>query len=111
ALVIAGKHLELLASRDYTRLRALTGAGDDALREAQRLIQALNPRPGAAFARVETRYVVPDVIVRKHRGAWRASLNPDAMPRLKINRLYAEIAAGSRAGAASGLSSQLQEAR
>jgi RNA polymerase sigma-54 factor len=111
ALEISGKHLELLASRDYTRLRALTGANDDALREAQRLIQAVNPRPGAAFARVETRYVVPDVIVRKHRGSWRASLNPDAMPRLKINRLYAEIAAASRAGAASGLSSQLQEAR
>src|SRR5260370_8159485 len=32
------------------------------------------------------------------------------MPRLRINRLYAELAAGARNGA-SGLSSQLQEAR
>jgi RNA polymerase sigma-54 factor len=110
ALEIAEKHLELLAGRDYTRLRALTGATDDALRAAQRLIQGLNPRPGAAFARVEARYVVPDVIVKKTRNTWRASLNPDAMPRLRINRLYAELAAGSRGGAA-GLSSQLQEAR
>ena len=109
ALEIAEKHLELLASRDYTRLRNATGAADEALRAAQRLIQALNPRPGAAFARIEARYVVPDVIVRKSRGAWRASLNSDAMPRLRINRLYAEFAAGSRGGA--GLSSQLQEAR
>jgi len=109
ALEIAEKHLELLASRDYTRLRAITGADDDALRAAQRLIQGLNPRPGAAFARVEARYVVPDVIVKKTRSTWRASLNPDAMPRLRINRLYAELAAGSRGG--SGLTSQLQEAR
>ena len=110
ALEIAGKHLELLAGRDYTRLKNLTGAGHDALRAAQRLILALNPRPGAAFARVETRYVIPDVVVRKSRNVWRATLNAEAMPRLRINRLYAELAAGAR-NVASGLSSQLQEAR
>jgi RNA polymerase sigma-54 factor len=109
ALEIVEKHLELLAARDYTRLKALTGANEDSLRAAQRLIQALNPRPGSAFAKVEARYVIPDVIVRKVRNVWRASLNPDAMPRLRINRLYAEIAAAARSGA--GLSSQLQEAR
>jgi RNA polymerase sigma-54 factor len=108
ALEIADKHLELLANRDYTRLKIVTGANDDALRAAQRLILALNPRPGAAFAKVEARYVVPDVIVRKTRNVWRASLNPDAMPRLRINHLYAELAAGARNG---GISSQLQEAR
>jgi RNA polymerase sigma-54 factor len=113
ALEIAGKHLELLASRDYTRLKSVTGAGEEALRAAQRLIQALNPRPGAAFAKIEARYVVPDVIVKKTRNVWRASLNPDAMPKLRINRLYAELAAGSRGGSggANSLSSQLQEAR
>jgi RNA polymerase sigma-54 factor len=110
ALEIAEKHLELLASRDYTRLKSATGAGEELLRAAQRFIQALNPRPGAAFARVEARYVIPDVIVRKTRNVWRASLNPDAMPKLRINRLYAELASGARNGASS-LSSQLQEAR
>ena len=110
ALEIADKHLELLASRDYTRLKSATGASDDTLRAAQRLIQALNPRPGASFAKIEARYVIPDVIVRKSRNVWRASLNPDAMPRLRINRLYAELAAGARSGGP-GISSQLQEAR
>jgi RNA polymerase sigma-54 factor len=109
ALEIVEKHLELLAARDYTRLKSLTGAGDDALRAAQRLIQALNPRPGAAYARIEARYVIPDVVVKKVRNVWRASLNSDAMPRLRINRLYAELAAAARSGA--GISSQLQEAR
>jgi RNA polymerase sigma-54 factor len=112
ALAIVEKHLELLASRDYTRLKSATGASEEALRAAQRLIQGLNPRPGAAFAKVEARYVVPDVIVKKTRNVWRASLNPDAMPRLRINRLYAELAAGARAsGGGNSLSSQLQEAR
>jgi RNA polymerase sigma-54 factor len=109
AMRIVENHLELLAARDYTRLKSATGADEEALRAAQRLIQTLNPRPGASFAKLEARYVTPDVIVKKVRGVWRASLNPDAMPRLRINRLYAELAAAARSGA--GISSQLQEAR
>ncbi|MGH8689077.1 MAG: RNA polymerase factor sigma-54 [Burkholderiales bacterium] len=110
ATEITERHLELLASRDWVRLRSLTGAQEAELRAAQKLIQSLNPRPGSAFARVETRYMIPDVIVRKHRNVWRASLNPEAMPRLRINRLYADLAGGGRNGT-HALSSQLQEAR
>ena len=111
ARTICEQHLELLASRDYARLRQLTGADEDALRAAQQLIRGLNPRPGAAFARVETRYVVPDVVVRKVKGVWRASLNQEAMPRLRVNRLYAELAARPRGAGGNALASQLQEAR
>jgi RNA polymerase sigma-54 factor len=110
AIEIAQHHLQLLANRDYARLRSLTGAQEDALRAAQKLIQSLNPRPGAAFARLEARYMIPDVIVRKVKNVWRASLNPEAMPRLRINRLYADLA-GSARNASNALASQLQEAR
>jgi len=110
AIEIAEKHLPLLAGRDYARLKSLTGASEESLRAAQKLILGLNPRPGAAFARVETRYMIPDVIVRKLKGVWRASLNPEAMPRLRINRLYADLAGSARNGS-NALASQLQEAR
>jgi RNA polymerase sigma-54 factor len=110
ATEIAHKHLQLLASRDYARLRSLTGAQEEELRAAQKLIQSLNPHPGAAFARIETRYMIPDVIVRKVKSVWRASLNPEAMPRLRINRLYADLA-GSARNSSNALASQLQEAR
>jgi RNA polymerase sigma-54 factor len=111
ALAICEQHLELLASRDYVRLKQVTGADDEALRAAQQLIRGLNPRPGAAFARIETRYVMPDVMVRKVKGVWRASLNQEAMPRLRVNRLYAELAARPRGSGGNALASQLQEAR
>jgi len=111
ALAICERHLGLLASRDYVRLKQATAANDDALRAAQHLIQSLNPHPGAAFARVETRYVVPDVIVRKHKGVWRAVLNQEAMPRLRVNQLYARLAARPRGSGGNALASQLQEAR
>ncbi|MEO8145233.1 MAG: RNA polymerase factor sigma-54 [Betaproteobacteria bacterium] len=111
ALTICEQHLKLLASRDYVRLKNLTGADDEALRAAQALIRGLNPRPGAAFAKVEARYVIPDVVVRKSKGVWRASLNQEAMPRLRVNRLYAELAARPRGSGGNALATQLQEAR
>jgi len=110
ALAIVESHLDLLASRDYARLRSATGANEEQLRAAHRFIRGLNPRPGAAFARVEARYVVPDVVLRKVRNVWRVSLNAEAMPRLRINRLYAELAANGRNGG-KALASQMQEAR
>ena len=110
AATIAELHLESLAQRDYSRLKQLVGATDDELRAAQRLILKLNPHPGAAFSNTETRYVIPDVIVRRIKGIWRASLNREAMPRLRINRLYASLLGGSRNGSNS-MSGQLQEAR
>ena len=60
---------------------------------------------------MEARYVVPDVVVRKMKGVWRTSLNQEAMPRLRVNRLYAELAARPRNSGGNALASQLQEAR
>ena len=111
ALAIARTHLALLAARDFTRLKKLLQCDDDSLRGAQHLIQHLNPRPGAAFSPLETRYIVPDVLVRKSKGVWVASLNPDAMPKLRINRMYADILQSNRNNSGSQMSLQLQEAR
>jgi len=108
ALRIVRNHLDQLAARDYLRLRKAVACSEDELRQAHALILTLNPRPGAQFTATDTRYILPDVLVRKVRGAWTAALNREAMPRLRINRLYAEILQGSRG---SGLSSQLQEAK
>ncbi len=111
ALAVAREHLELLASRDFARLKKILQCEDDELRQAQRLIQSLNPRPGAAFSQPETRYVVSDVIVKKTKNVWVATLNPDAMPKLRINRMYADILQNSRNQSGGQLSQQLQEAR
>ncbi|KXB29658.1 RNA polymerase sigma-54 factor [Dechloromonas denitrificans] len=110
ALVIVEKHLELLAARDFTKIRRLTGCDDEILKAAQALIVSLNPRPGARFAQIEARYITPDVMVKKLKGKWTAYINPDAYPRLRINRLYAEILSRQRRGNGN-LSGQLQEAR
>ncbi len=111
ALRIVCEHLPLLTGRDFTKLKKLTGCDDDALRAAHSLIRSLNPRPGAQYAPLDTRYITPDVIVKKVRHQWQVTINPDAYPRLRINRLYAQLLSGQRRGDQGGLSGQLQEAR
>jgi RNA polymerase sigma-54 factor len=111
ATAIVAEHLEQLANRDYARIKKALGCEDDALRDAQTLIRSLNPRPGAQFAALDTRYIVPDVVVRKLRGSWVVNLNQEAMPRLRINRLYANLLRQQRNNGGSNLAGQLQEAK
>jgi len=111
ALALVREHLDLLAARDYSKLKKLLKCGDDILRGTQQLITSLNPRPGAAFSDEEARYIVPDVVVKKVKGMWRASLNPDAMPKLRINRMYADILHRNRDASLQQLAGQLQEAK
>ena len=113
ALIICQRHLELLARRDFKRLAAATGADEELVREAQALIVQCEPKPGRAFEQTETYAVVPDVIVRRTGRGLKVALNPDVMPKLRINDLYAQALRGSRGanGANAGLSSRLQEAR
>ncbi len=108
ALDIAGGHLDLLAAHDYTRIKRQLQCDDECLREAQVLITGLNPHPGAQWSAESPRYVVPDVIVDCHRATWRVRLNDAAMPRLKVNEMYARIL---QRNSGAGLASQLQEAR
>ncbi len=111
ALAIVHQHLPLLAARDFSRLKRLVSCDDNALRLAQRLIQSLNPWPGASFTHMEARYIIPDVTVRKIKNVWTASLNSEAVPRLRVNRLYADILQSQRGASGGQLSQQLQEAR
>jgi RNA polymerase sigma-54 factor len=111
ALRIVSQHLGLLAAHDFAKLKKTLHCDDDALRTAHALIVQLNPKPGAEFGQRVSDYVVPDVIVERHQGNWRARLNSDAMPRLRINQIYASILQQRGEKSAQQLSSQLQEAR
>jgi RNA polymerase sigma-54 factor len=110
ALKLVGEHFPLLAAREFVRLQQLLGCTDSDLHVARTLIRTLNPKPGLRFGPDDTRYVVPDVVVSKVRGRWVATLNPAVLPRIRINRAYADIA-GSRSSGGVQMSRQLQEAR
>jgi RNA polymerase sigma-54 factor len=111
ALKVVDGHLALLANRDVTKLKRLLHTDDAGVRGVRDLVRTLNPRPGASFAREESAYVVPDVIVRKIRGQWVAALNDAAMPKLRLNRIYADILTRNRDASNQQLTAQLQEAK
>ncbi len=88
---IIDDHLALLASRDVAALaRALRRAPAEVEAVCDR-IRHLDPHPGWRHGASDTQYVVPDVIARKRRGAWTVHLNPAVVPRVKLNKVYAEL--------------------
>jgi RNA polymerase sigma-54 factor len=103
-------HLTLLANREWARLQHAAGCSERELHTARALIRSLDPKPGARFGANEARYVIPDVIVRKSRDRWVAMINPASLPRLRLNRPYAD-AVGGRNGSNQSLARHLQEAR
>jgi len=111
ALKLVQHHLPLLAARDFGKLKRLLHADDACLRSVRALITSLNPRPGAGFSKTEANYVIPDVVVRKLRGRWTAALNEAAMPKLRLNRIYADILTRNREASNQQLAAQLQEAK
>lgn len=112
AKLVIDKHIQLLGTRDYAQLMRRARLRENELREVLKLIQTLNPNPGAVIAASAAEYVVPDVFVRKIRGRWTVELNPDIAPKLRINADYAALVRRADSGSdKSYLRDNLQEAR
>jgi len=112
ATLIVKDYLHLLGGRDYTQLMRRTRLSRPDLQQVVALIQSLDPRPGSAVTNAQPEYIIPDVIVRKARGEWRVELNPDAIPRLRINSQYAGLIRDSQNSQdVAYLKNHLQEAR
>ena len=112
ALTLVTGHLQALASKNYAQLMAALGLGRHELQCVIDLIRSLSPRPGAAVHSSAPEYVVPDLFVRREDGAWKVELNPDTIPRLRINSRYANLIQRSDGSADNHtLKSHLQEAR
>jgi RNA polymerase sigma-54 factor len=106
------ENLALLAARDYAALRRVLKITPEALQRAIQFIQRLNPRPGLTVQSSTASYVTPDIIVKKFKGVWRAELNPEISPRLRINRQYERmIHRGDSSAQNKYLQEQLQQAR
>jgi RNA polymerase sigma-54 factor len=120
AVRICSHSMDLLARRDVRKLAQLCGASDTGIKEAIGLIARLEPKPGRRFVNVERNIVVPDVlVVQVGSGAntrFRARINPQVMPRLRVHDIYANALRqhrgnGNDASNHAALQQRLQEAR
>ena len=111
AKLVLTSHIDQLGNRDYKLVIKETKLKEAELREVLQLIQQLDPRPGSKITPDETEYVVPDVSVFKDLGKWLVTINPDSVPKLKVNQQYADL--GSKGNSADNqyIRSNLQEAK
>jgi RNA polymerase sigma-54 factor len=94
-------HLELVAARDYARLRRLLSVDDEDLAEMLADLRGCDPRPGLDLDGGPAEPVVPDVLMRAlPGGAWAVELNPETLPRVLVDRAtYARVAGACRSRA------------
>jgi RNA polymerase sigma-54 factor len=103
--------LERVALHDVTGIAKTLGASAADVEAALGCIRSLQPRPGWNYGASDTRFITPDIIVRKVRDEWTVMLNPDIVPRVRLNRMYADLFRSHRDSSHADLAAQLQEAR
>jgi RNA polymerase sigma-54 factor len=108
---IVTDHLRALAARDVAGLARALGAPVATVEQVCDRIRRLDPRPGWQFGSTRVDYIVPDVVVRKHKGQWVVSLNPAVVPKVRLNEVYAELFQRHRTRQNTELAQHLQEAR
>ena len=109
---IISEHLDALASsRDPAPLARRLGLPVDEVRPVCDQIRRFDPHPGWRYAHSQIQYITPDVIVKKVRGQWVASLNPAVFPKVRLNQLYADLYHRSRGDHNGPLASHLRDAR
>lgn len=94
---IIENHLDLLSNHDYRALCANLGIKVETLKAINDIIVSLNPRPGRTVIREKANYIVPDVIVVKDKnGNYDVELNPEALPRVRLNEQYKSLVCYAR---------------
>ncbi|MCW8109452.1 RNA polymerase factor sigma-54 [Alteromonas ponticola] len=112
AKLLIQDYADLLGSKDYRTLMRKSRLKEDQLRQAMKLLQTLNPRPGSALITKEPEYVIPDVSVAKKNGRWVVELNPDSLPKLSLNQQYAAMSRRAKNSSDSQfIRSHMQEAK
>ena len=98
-LGLAGSPAETLV-RDYLRLlqnhripelaRSL-GIEPEEVKAHMELIRHLDPKPGTRYSPTESQYVIPDVYIVKTDEGYKAMLNEDGLPQLRISPVYRRL--------------------
>ena len=111
ARTVVHDHMDSLAARDVPAMaRALRASAGEVEAVCDR-IRHLDPRPGWRLSSSRVNYIVPDVIVKKDRGAWNVRLNAAVVPKVRLNEVYAQLFQRHRCAENAELGAHLQEAR
>ncbi len=85
-------YLEDLADNKIVQIAKSVGISVERVNRIHDIIRSLEPRPGREFYEYEdTKFIVPDVIVKEVGGKFRAIINDEALPIINISSYYKGI--------------------
>ncbi|MDI6907075.1 MAG: RNA polymerase factor sigma-54 [Thermoanaerobacterales bacterium] len=89
---LIAEHLPDLAEGHTARVARALNVPPEQVDAAMTLLRSLEPRPGRNFSGPDgTRFLVPDVIIRKVGGEYIVLVNDHFIPHLTINRTYQRL--------------------
>jgi RNA polymerase sigma-54 factor len=84
-------HLRLLQNHRIPELARSLGIEPEEVKTHIEFIKHLDPKPGARYSPAESQYVIPDVYIVKTDEGYRAVLNEDGLPQLRISPVYRRL--------------------
>ena len=112
AHAICSDYLELMAARDWSKLKKNLKASDTQLSDAVQLIKSLKHNPVSTFEEGTDSTLIPDVLIKKSKGVWIAISNPAALPKISVHEEYAKVIREHKGrDGIEGINQKLQEAR
>jgi len=91
AEVLVRDHLRSLQNSRIPELAKQLGIEPDEIKAHIEFIKHLDPKPGSRYTPTESQYVIPDVYIIKTDEGYRAVLNEDGLPQLRISPVYRRL--------------------
>lgn len=89
---------DYFVSNNINALLKATNLTIDEIPKSLALIRTLDPNPALSYAKTQEKfdfspdsYDVPDVLVSQNAKGWHVQLNPDTLPKLRVNQEYANL--------------------
>ncbi len=82
-----------LIGHRWSELAKRYGVSVKEVQKAADQLAKLDPKPGLRFSSSQDAYVIPDLVVEKVDGDYRVFVNDSGVPRLRLSKMYREIAA------------------
>jgi RNA polymerase sigma-54 factor len=88
---IVRDHLHLLQNNRIPDLAKALGCDIDEIKQHVEVIKHLDPKPGSRYSPADSQYVIPDVYIVKTEDGYKAVLNEDGLPQLRISPVYRRL--------------------
>src|SRR6187455_168577 len=84
-------HLPRLSNQRIPELAKAVGIEPEEVKAHIEFIKHLDPKPGSRYSPPDTQYVIPDVYIIKTDEGYKAVLNEDGLPQLRISPVYRRL--------------------